>query len=220
MLHFDSVPDVTHFFGKTLTPECAMINEKAKEIKELVESFGKQHFDKELSGCAVRLCDKLSSISKLDITRGKKEIWAASIVYVIARVNFLFDKENSHFLSSDSICDFFGTKKTTTGNKATAIEKTLIIGIGDENYCTSEIMESFSFVELPGGIIVPQKMANEMARKIVTGIASEEDSRQEGEAEQARIARRAEINRKAEEKKRKRKEEEQALINKRQLKLW
>jgi hypothetical protein len=77
-----------------------MKKEKAKEISELVESFCKQYLDEELAACSSRLCDKLSRSRKLDISRGKKEIWAASIVYVIARVNFLFDKANNHFLTS------------------------------------------------------------------------------------------------------------------------
>jgi hypothetical protein len=208
-----------------------MKKEKNKEIAELVESFCKRYFTGELTTCALRLCDKLGRIRKLDITRGKKEIWAASIVYVIARVNFLFDKANDNFLTSDIICDFFDTRKTTTGNKATSIEKTLNIGIGDTNYCTTEIIESFSFVEMPGGFILPQKMANEMVRDIVIGTANEEESReinefmaekkqQEEEAEQARRGRRAEINREIAEKKRKKKEEGQVKINERQLKLW
>ncbi len=208
-----------------------MKKEKAKEIIELVESFSKQYFDEELTDCALRLCATLGRSRKLNIARGKKEIWAASIVYVIARVNFLFDKANDNFLTSDIICDFFDTKKTTTGNKATSIEKTFSIGIGDEKYCTREIRESFSFVELPGGFIVPERMANDMARDIVIGIACEEESReidefmakkkrQEEEAERVRKERRAEINREIAEKKRKKKEEERAKKNERQLKLW
>ena len=208
-----------------------MKKEKIKEVTELVESFCKQYFTGELTACALKLCDKLGRIRKLDITRGKKEIWAASIVYVIARVNFLFDKANNNFLTSDIICDFFNTKKTTTGNKATTIEKALNIGIGDTNYCTTEIIESFSFVETPDGFILPQKMANDMVRNIVIRTANEEESReinefmaekkrQEKEAEQITRERRAEINREIAEKKRKKKEEEQAKINERQLKLW
>ncbi len=209
-----------------------MKKEKTKEVSERVESFCKRYFTGELTACALRLCDKLGRIRKLDITRGNKEIWAASIVYVIARVNFLFDKTNNNFLTSDIICDFFDTKKTTTGNKATTIEKALNIGIGDTNYCTTEIIESFSFVETHDGFILPQKMANDMVRDIVIITANEEESReinefmaekkrQEEETEQTRIERRAEINREIAEKKRKKKEEEgQAKINKRQLKLW
>jgi hypothetical protein len=208
-----------------------MKNEKTIEIAELVGSFCKQYFTEELTACALRLCDKLGRIRKLDITRGKKEIWAASIVYVIARVNFLFDNANSNFLTSDVICDFFDTKKTTTGNKATSIEKTLNIGIGDTNYCTTEIIESFSFVETSDGFILPQKMVNAMVSDIVIKTANEEESReitefmaekkrQEDEAEQVRKERRAEINREIAEKKRKKKEEAQTKINARQLKLW
>lgn len=208
-----------------------MKSENIKEIKDLVESFCERYCTEELTTCAVRLCEKLGHIRKLDITRGKKEIWAASIVYVIARVNFLFDKANSNFLTTDIICDFFDTKKTTTGNKATSIEKALNIGIGDTNYCSTEIIESFSFVETPDGIILPQKMANEMVMDIVIGTANKEESReineflakkkrQEEEAKQTRRERRAEINREIAEKKRKKKEKEQAKINERQLKLW
>jgi hypothetical protein len=208
-----------------------MKKEKNIEVSELLESFCKRYFTGELTACALRLCDKLGRFQKLDITRGKKEIWAASIVYVIARVNFLFDKTNNNFLTSDIICDFFDTKKTTTGNKATTIEKALNIGIGDTNYCTTEIIESFSFVETPDGFILPQKMDNDMVRDIVIRTANEEESRdiiefmaekkrQEEETERTRRERRAEINHEIAEKKRKKKEEEQAKINERQLKLW
>jgi hypothetical protein len=208
-----------------------MKKEKTKELSELVESFCKRYFSGELTACALRLCNKLGRISKLDITRGKNEIWAASIVYVIARVNFLFDKANDNFITSDIICDFFDTKKTTTGNKATTIEKALNIGIGDTNYCTTEIIESFSFVETLDGFILPQKMANEMVKEIVIGTANAEESReinefmaekkrQEEEAEKIKNERRAEINREIAEKKSKKKKEEQVKINERQLKLW
>ncbi len=208
-----------------------MKKKKTKEIIEIVEFFCKQYFNEELTSCTLRLCDTLSRSRKLDITRGKKEIWAASIVYVIARVNFLFDKANDNFLTADLICDFFGTKTTTTGNKATTIEKAFLLGIGDEKYCTSEIIESFSFVEMPGGFVGPEKMANDMVRDIVIEIASKEESlgieefmakkkQQDEEAERVRRERRAEINCEIAEKKRKKKEKEQAKMNKRQLTLW
>lgn len=217
--------------GNILIPTHSMKTDKTKEIKGLVESFCEQYLNEELATCSLRLCDTLGRSRKLDVTRGKKEIWASSIVYVIARVNFLFDKANRYFLNSDTICDFFGTKKTTVGNKATSIEKALNIGIGDAKYCTSEIRASFSMVELPGGLIIPVNMIAEISREIVIEIAGEEETRkiekfmaqqkkQEEEAERARIKRRAEINRSIAEQKQKKKEEKQAKINKRQLKLW
>ena len=76
---------------------------------------------------------------KIDITRGKKEIWSASIIHTIARLNFLFDKQNENYITADTICDFFDTKKTTVGNKATQIEKECKLRMGAEGYCSKEI---------------------------------------------------------------------------------
>lgn len=202
-----------------------------KEIIGLVESFSAEYLNQELAECALRLCNKLGRSRKLDITRGKREIWAAAIVYVIARSNFLFDKASDDFLTSDIICDFFNTKKTTTGNKATVIEKALNISIGDKDCCTQEIVETCSFVELPGGFVLPKRMIDAVSREIVIEIGDEEESREieefmarkqqeQEDKERLRKERRAEINREIAEKKRKKKEEKQAKINERQLKLW
>jgi hypothetical protein len=202
-----------------------------KEIIGLVESFSAEYLNEELAECALRLCNKLGRSRKLDITRGKREIWAAAIVYVIARSNFLFDKASDDFLTSDIICDFFNTKKITTGNKATVIEKALNISIGDKDCCTQEIVETCSFVELPGGFVLPKRMIDAVSREIVIEIGDEEESREieefmarkqqeQEDKERLRKERRAEINREIAEKKRKKKEEKQAKINERQLKLW
>ena len=109
--------------------------QRLDEIKELVLAFCTGHLNEELTGYVLKLCDVLGRKRKISITRGKKEIWAASIVYVIARLNFLFDPENELFLTADTICEFFGTKKSTVGSKATQIEKICNLGLGAEGFC-------------------------------------------------------------------------------------
>ncbi len=209
-----------------------MKKQKTAEISALVEAFGEKYFNQELASRALRLCEDLSNFAKPDISKGKKEIWAAAIVYVIARVNFLFDKESSSHLSADCICEFFGTKKSTTGNKATVIERTVDIFIGDERYCMSEIQNAFSCVELSNGLIIPESMlidlnmnaAEEKERELVVSLANEEESREiemylaqkKIEQEKAALAQKARL----EEKKKKKAEELKAKIDKRQLKLW
>ena len=133
-------------------------DERLKEIKELAVSFCVEHLNEELKSYVLRLCDTLNRKRKISITSGKKEIWAASIIYVIARLNFLFDSENELFLSADTICDFFGTKKSTVGNKATQIEKACSLGIGAEGFCSPEISDSVTLVELSNGLIIPKSM--------------------------------------------------------------
>ncbi|MGB6010805.1 MAG: DUF6398 domain-containing protein [Desulfobacterales bacterium] len=198
--------------------------QRLEEIKGLVLAFCEEHLDDELYGYALELCYMLGRKRRISITRGKKEIWAAAIIYVIARLNFLFDPENEFFLSADTICDFFGTMKSTIGNKATQIEKICNLGLGAEGFCSPDITDALTLVELPNGLIVPKNMLPDF--DIVYELADEEDTKEIEQFmdEQRRLkerkaaekkARRAEINRKIAEEKKKRK-----IENDKQLSLF
>ena len=196
--------------------------ERLDEIKELVLAFCNEYLNEELTGYVMKLCDMLGRKRKISITRGKKEIWAASIVYVIARLNFLFDPESELFLSADSICDFFNVKKSTVGSKATQIEKICDIGLGAEGFCSHEISDALTLVELPNGLVIPKSMLSNF--EVVYELADEEETKELEEfmdekqhlKEQEvaeKMARRAEINQKiARDKKKKRKEDEKQLM--------
>jgi hypothetical protein len=192
--------------------------DRRKESKELVQAFCDRHLNEELAGYALKLCDTLGRKRTLAVTRGRKEIWAAAIVYVITRLNFLFDRENEYFLTADTICEFFGTQKTTVGNKATQIEKACRIGMGAEGFCSQHISDTFTLVELPNGLVVPKSMLSDF--EIVYEMANEEGTEEIEKflEEQQRIkdrkarekkARRTEINRKIAEDKRKKKQDKQ-----------
>ena len=198
--------------------------QRLEEIKDLVLAFCEEHLDDELNGYALELCDKLARQRRISITRGKKEIWAASIIYVIARLNFLFDPESEFFLSADTVCDFFGTKKSTVGNKATQIERACNLGLGAEGLCRPEISDALTLVELPSGLVVPKNMLPKF--DIVYEVDVEEDTKEIEQFmdEQRRLkerkaaekmARRAEINRKIAKEKKKRK-----IDNDKQLSLF
>lgn len=189
--------------------------QRLDEIKELILAFCDEHLNNELAGYALKLCETLGRKQKISIIRGRKEIWAASIIYVIARLNFLFDPENEFFLSADIICDFFGSKKSTVGSKATQIEKICNLGLGAEGFCSPEISDALTLVELPNGLIIPKSMLPKP--KIVVEFADEKEEKayQEYMAEQRRLkeqeamekkARRTESNRKIAEEKKKKKE--------------
>ena len=187
--------------------------ERLNEIKEMIQSFCDLHFTDELTGYAFKLCDKLGRKRTSVITRGGKEIWAASIVYVIARLNFLFDPKSETHITPDIICDHFETRKSTIGNKATQVEKACGLGLGAEGYCNPAITDAFTFVQTPDGIVIPQNMLTH--REIIYEFAegeeaeelkkrlAEENRRKQREIEEKK-ERRKEINRKiAEEKKNK-----------------
>ena len=191
------------------------------EIKEMVQAFCQKYLNDELAGFALKLCDTLGLKRKLDITRGKKEVWAASVIYVISRLNFLFDKQNDFFISADIICNFFGTKKTTVGNKATLIEKACGLGLGAEGYCGNEISDMLTLVELPNGLVIPKSMLPELEMVFEGANEDESEEIEQYRAEQLRLQeqekeakkqRRAEINREIAVKKKKKKNEKQLSL--------
>jgi len=195
--------------------------QRLAEVKELVLGFCDKHLNEELAGYTLKLCEMLERKRKISINRGSKEIWAASIVYVIARLNFLFDSENELFLTADTICDYFGTKKSTIGSKATYIENVCNIGLGAEGFCSPKISDSLTLVELPNGLVIPKSMVPRLDFVVEAANDEEEKELEEFMAEQQRFkereiaekrARRAEINRKiAEDTKKKKKENDKQL---------
>ena len=184
--------------------------ERVIEIKTMLNSFCETYLNEELEGYTIRLCCELSRKRKISILHGKKEIWAASIIYVISRLNFLFDKENENYITVDIICDFFNTNKSTIFNKATQIERVCNLTIGAEGYCSKEITDSFTFYQTPEGFIIPKRVIGN--REIIIEFAEGEEAEEiERFAENQRSimeqkakekkARRVEINRQIAEKK-------------------
>jgi hypothetical protein len=135
---------------------------RIKEVQELMDAFSQKHLTPELADYVRKLWEQIGRKRNFVITGGKPEIWASAVVYVIARINFLFDRSNPHYLTPDVICDFFGTKKTTVSTKATQIEKTCQIRLGQEGLCSPDLSDSFTFVQLPNGMVLTKKMAKEM----------------------------------------------------------
>ena len=133
---------------------------KLAEIKDLIRDFCENNLHSELEGYCFKLCDTLGRKRKVNILRSNSEQWAASIIYVIARLNFLFDTKNEYHITADDICDFYDTKKSTTGNKATQIEQLCNISMGAEGYCSEEISDMFVFYETESGFIIPKFMVD------------------------------------------------------------
>jgi len=127
---------------------------KLTEIKNLIHDFCEDCLNSEIEGFCSKLCDTLGRKRKINILRSTSEQWAASIVYVIALLNFLFDQDNEYYITADDICVFFETKKSTTGNKAKQIQKLCNLSIGADGYCLKKISDMFTFYETESGFII------------------------------------------------------------------
>ena len=137
------------------------MNKHQKEIKNLIQKFCLDKLDKSQNRFAIELLKLIITDPVLEIDRGKANIWAASIVYVIARLNFSFDQESNPHISYDQLCDFFGTVKSTTQNKATQIEQAYEITPRDEDFTKPEIAEIFKMYVTEEGFIIPASMIND-----------------------------------------------------------
>ena len=136
-------------------------------------SIGFPEFFRALWGCdpfpwqrefAARLCaGRTPDFVAVPTGSGKTSVWAACVMHVIARMNFLFDLAQPVHLTFDTICGHFQTSETTVGGKATEIERALKLRQHCEpGLCRSELMESFTIVRLSNGLTLSWKMAKQM----------------------------------------------------------
>jgi len=137
-------------------------SKRIEEVRVLLQEFSNTHLTPELTDYVLRLWEQIGRKRNYVITGGRPEVWASATVYVIARLNFLFDRQNKNFLPPDTICNFFGTKKNTISAKATEIEKVCRIRMGQDGLCSPDIADSLSFVRLPNGLILTRRQAKEM----------------------------------------------------------
>ena len=138
-------------------------SERFNEVARLLEQFGQQCLDPELTGFTLELWTRLCRRRAPDCMRGKAGVWAASVVHVIARMNFLFDRSQPVNLTFDTICNFFQAAKGTVGMKATEIERKLRLAQHSEpGICRRELLESFTTLRLANGLVMSWEMAKSM----------------------------------------------------------
>ncbi len=134
------------------------------EVKSLLADFSEEHLASypDIAGYIEKLWNQVGRKRNYVITGGAREVWASAVVYVVARLNFLFDTTSPNYLPPDTICGHFGTKKGTVSARATEIEKACRIRMGHEGLCSPELSDSLTLVQLSNGIVLTKQMAEEM----------------------------------------------------------
>jgi hypothetical protein len=149
--------------------------ERNEAIKNMIRDFGGAKLNTMYTDFALKLCDKIARMRKLSIQRGRVEIWAAAIVHVIARLNFLFDPENEVSITTDEMCAFFNTKKTTVSSKAGLIQNACNLYLGNAEFSAPEVANMFRLYETKEGLLVPAFMRNDLEGMHRTGYDSQSD---------------------------------------------
>ena len=133
------------------------------EVAELLQQFGQTHLDAELTSFTIELWQRICRRQTMDCRRGKPNIWAAAVIHVIARINFLSDRAQPVHLTFDTLCGYFQANKTTVGSKASEIEHTLRLSQHAEpGLCRREFIDMFTTVQLSNGLLVSLNMAKQM----------------------------------------------------------
>jgi len=112
-------------------------NIKIKEIRDLIIDFAKDNLTKEEKGICLHILEKLSRKQKIDITRTKSNIWAASIIWAFCRANF----KSEEGIGMDLLSSFFDVSKSTVGNEAGELCKMFKIDFFNPEYISQKIHE-------------------------------------------------------------------------------
>ncbi len=101
--------------------------------------------------------------------RGRLDIWAASAVYAIGSINFLFDQSFEPYMSAGQINDAFGTNQSTVSSKARKIKKMFDMGYFDPEFSTQNMQQSnpLDKMVMVDGFIVPLESLPEEEQEMV-----------------------------------------------------
>jgi len=132
------------------------IQERQQKILDLVREFCGKKLNEEYFELSERLVQKLGRKRNVPFTTGQPQVWAAAIIHALGTINFLFDKSFDPYVSIDEINDFFGTTKSTTGNKSKQIRDLLKLDRWDKEFSTKRMSGSNPFANLVmvNGLIV------------------------------------------------------------------
>jgi hypothetical protein len=145
---------------------------KYDEIVALTDAFCQEHLTDEYAQLCRKLAAKLSRKRPSPLASGRAKSWAAAIVYTIARVNFLFDPNQTPHMRATDLCSEIGVSQGTASAKSTQIMDVLdIFQMHPEWSLPSQLDENpMAWLIMVNGLIVdarsmPRAIQEEAYRK-------------------------------------------------------
>ena len=78
----------------------ALIESKKKWLEDALDAFSENHLDHDYFDLTCDVVDRMARKRQVPFLTGRLEIWAASIIHAIGRINFLYDKSFDPFQSN------------------------------------------------------------------------------------------------------------------------
>ena len=136
-----------------------------QEVTALTDEVCSQSLDEEYLVLCREMTAALSRKRPSPISSGNPRIWAGSIAYAIASINFVFDPTQAPHLTQQELCDAFGVKRRTAHEKANEVMALLKTQQGDPKWWRPSQMTENPFawiVQTQTGFLVD---AREMDRE-------------------------------------------------------
>ena len=156
------------------SPNCCTMEKEAlkarqQEILELIKAFCSEKLNQEYFELSKRMLEKIGRKRTQPLATGKVHVWAAAIIHAIGTINFLFDKNNEPYVSLDEISEFFGTSKSSFGQKSKQIRDMLKIGPWNQEFSTAMVQKNNPIAEvvLVDGFLVPLSSLPEEYQQMV-----------------------------------------------------
>ena len=112
-----------------------------EEIAGVIEEYCEKYLSEEYKALCLRLLEKLCRKRPSPLLKGRRNTWAAGIVYAIATNNFIFDKSMPIHRTADELSRPFGIAPSTAGNKAAEIRKLVKMSPWDTEWLLQELIE-------------------------------------------------------------------------------
>jgi uncharacterized protein DUF6398 len=119
----------------------ATLQHDADEIFKLTDPFCAEHLDEEYGRLCRALVARLARKRPSPLATGELRIWAASVIYTVGSLNFLFDREQSPHMTGDELSALTGVPKSTLANKAKRLRDVLKLRLLEPDLCRHELLE-------------------------------------------------------------------------------
>jgi hypothetical protein len=145
------------------------IKDRENKILELTNNFCDKKLDEDYKQLCEKLIKKMGRKHEVPFKRGQLDIWAASVVYTIGSINFLFDQSFEPYATPKDINEFFGTNSSTVSGKASTIKKMFNLEYFDSEFSTGTMQQSnpMNQMVMVDGFIVPLDSLPEKYQEMV-----------------------------------------------------
>lgn len=136
--------------------------ERYLEIIALIDPVCEPLLNEEYADLARKMTATLARKRPSPLEKGTTRVWACSILYTLGRVNFMFDKDESPYVSADALSEAFDVSPRTAATKSNIIIDLLNIQAMDPIWTLPSRLENNPMVwmvQLKNGLVIDIRSA-------------------------------------------------------------